>query len=123
MGQAPHQGIMTGLGIRGREHVHCGMRWEAGLRAHGKIQQSFGQDSVRFRWSRRGCGLPLPVQERPGWCPSTAPLLATPLGRGWPLPQHSPDALVVSLRSPDCATIIANLAPPYEMSSVLDRIT
>src|SRR6267143_1689325 len=94
------------------------MRRGAGLRAHGRIQQFFGQDSERFRWSRRGCGLPLPVQERPGWCPSTVPLLGIPLGHGWPLLPHSPDALVVSQRPPEYRTIIANLVPPYEMSSM-----
>src|ERR1700687_4741454 len=85
------------------------MQGGAGLRARGRIPQSFGQDSERFRWFRRGCGLPLPVQERPGWCPSTVPLLELPLGHGWPLLQPSPDALVVSLCSPERVIIIANL--------------
>jgi len=84
------------------------MRGGAGLRARGRIPQSFGQDSERFRWSRRGFGLPPPVRERPGWCPDTVPLLKIALGRGWPLLPHLPDALVVSRSSPGCATIIAN---------------
>src|SRR6266849_6434531 len=55
--------------------------------------------------------------------PKYRPPLEIAPGRGWPLLQHSPDALVVSRRSPECVTIMANLVPPHEMSSVLDIMT
>ena len=49
-----------------------------------------------------------------------SPLLGARLGRGWPLLQHLPDALVASPCSPECVPI-SNLDSPQETSSVSKR--
>jgi hypothetical protein len=120
LGQAPHQGIMTGT--RNSRAGTCPSR-----NAGGSGSPCSRQDSTIFR--ARLCAISM-VSERlrpsatspgtSGLVPKYRPLLETRLGRGWPLLQHSPDALVVSLGSPECVTIISNLAPPHEMSSMRD---